>query len=106
MDIALVGVAVLITLDPTNNTCEEARLALATAAPTPIRAKEAEAVLTGKKLDKEVIELAAETASKVASPRTSWRATEDYRRDMIRVLTRRLIQQALDKIHNFRGRLP
>ena len=98
MEIAMIGVAALITLRPGDNTCEEARLALATAAPTPIRCKEAEQGLTGKKLDKETIESAAETASGEASPRTSWRSTEAYRRDMIRVLTRRAIQGAIDKI--------
>lgn len=98
MEIALIGVASLITLVPGNNTCEEARLALATAAPTPIRCKEAEKVLTGRKLDREAIESAAETASREASPRTSWRSTEEYRRDMIRALTRRAIQRAIDKI--------
>ena len=98
MEIAMIGVAALITLRPGDNTCEEARLALATAAPTPIRCKEAEQALTGKKLDKETIESAAETASREASPRTSWRSTEAYRRDMIRVLTRRAIQGAIDKI--------
>jgi carbon-monoxide dehydrogenase medium subunit len=98
MEIAMIGVAALITLRPRDNTCEEAKLALATAAPTPIRCKEAEQVLTGKKLDKETIESAAEAASREASPRTSWRSTEAYRRDMIRVLTRRAIQGAMDKI--------
>lgn len=98
MEIAMIGVAALITLRPGDNTCEEARLALATAAPTPIRSKEAERGLTGKKLDKKAIESAAETASREASPRTSWRSTEEYRRDMIRVLTRRAIQGSIDKI--------
>jgi CO/xanthine dehydrogenase FAD-binding subunit len=98
MEIAMIGVAALITLEEENNTCKAARLALATAAPTPMRSKEAEKVLTGKKLAREIIDLAAETASNEASPRTSWRTTEEYRRDLIRVLTRRAIQRALDKL--------
>ena len=98
MEIAMIGVAALITLDPASHTCKEARLGLATAAPTPIRAKEAEGVLTGKKLDDELIESAAVTASREASPRTSWRSTEEYRRELIRVLTRRAIQKSLQKI--------
>jgi carbon-monoxide dehydrogenase medium subunit len=98
MEIAMIGVAALITLGDGNNTCKAARLAFATAAPTPIRSKEAEKVLTGKKLIGEIIDLAAETASSEASPRTSWRATEEYRRDLIRALTRRAIQKALDKL--------
>jgi len=98
MDIAVVGVAALITLDPRNNTCEEARLGLGAVAPTPIRAKQAEGVLKGKKLNEEVIELAAKTASNEASPLTDIRASDRYRRYMIQVLTRRAIRQALNKI--------
>ena len=98
MDIAVVGVAALIILEPGNNTCKEARLALGAVAPTPIRAREAEGVLGGKNLDEEIIESAAETASKEASPVTDIRASEEYRRDMVRVLTRQAIQQALQRI--------
>lgn len=94
----MIGVAALITLENGNNTCKTARLAFATAAPTPIRAKEAEKILNGKKLIQETIDQAAESASREASPRTSWRTTEEYRRDLIRVLTRRAIKKALDKL--------
>jgi carbon-monoxide dehydrogenase medium subunit len=73
-------------------------LALATAAPTPIRAKEAEKMLIGKTLDTDIIGEAAQTAAKEASPRTSWRTTEEYRRDLIPVLGRRAIRTALNKI--------
>jgi carbon-monoxide dehydrogenase medium subunit len=98
MDLAVVGVAGVISLESKNGTCEEAKLALGAVAPTPIRAKEAEGVLIGKKLDEAVIQLAAETASREASPISDIRASEEYRRSMIRVLTRRAIQQALNKI--------
>jgi carbon-monoxide dehydrogenase medium subunit len=100
MEIAIISVAAHITLDSGNKTCEEARLALGTAAPTPIRTKEAEKIMEGKSLDQENIDLAAEAASREASPRTSWRSTEEYRRDMIRVLSCRAIQRAIDRIIN------
>ena len=98
MEIAMIGVAALITLKNGNNTCKAARLAFATAAPTPIRSKEAEKVLNGKELSEALIDQAAETASHEASPRTSWRTTEEYRRGLIHVLTRRAIKKALDKL--------
>jgi len=98
MEIAMIGVAALLTVEPEENRCIDAKLALATAAPTPIRAKEAEKKLTGKKLDPDIIEEAAQMASKEASPRTSWRTTEEYRRDLIPVLVRRAIRTALNKI--------
>lgn len=98
MDIAVVGVAALITLDHGNNTCEEAKLGLGAVAPTPIRAKQAEGMLKGKTLNEKVIELAAEAASNEASPLTDIRASDRYRRYVIRALTRRAIQQAIHKI--------
>ena len=98
MEIAMIGVAALMTMEPEDNRCIDAKLALATAAPTPFRAKEAESMLRGKKLDADTIMAAAQKASQEASPRTSWRTTEEYRRDLIPVLTRRAIQAALNKI--------
>ena len=100
MEIAMIGVAALITLEPQDMVCREARLAFATAAPTPIRAKEAEKALVGKRLDPDVIDSAAQTAVGEASPRTSWRTTEEYRRHLIPVLTRRAIESAIKQIRN------
>ena len=98
MEIAMIGVAALLTLEKNEKRCVDAKLAFASAAPTPIRAREAEKKLMGKKLDSDVIEAAAQKASEETSPRTSWRTTEEYRRDLIPVLTRRAIQSALDNI--------
>jgi len=98
MEIAMIGVAALITLEPDKVRCKEARLALATAAPTPIRAREAEKVLAGKAPDHEVIASAAQTALEACSPRTSWRTTAEYRRDLIPVLVKRAIRAALNKL--------
>ena len=98
MEIAMIGVAALLTLEKKDKRCVDAKLAFASAAPTPIRAREAEKKLIGKKLDSDVIEAAAQKASAETSPRTSWRTTEEYRRDLIPVLTSRAIQTALDNI--------
>jgi CO/xanthine dehydrogenase FAD-binding subunit len=98
MEIAMIGVAAFLTIEKKDKHCIDAKLAFASAAPTPIRAREAETKLMGKKLDTDVIEAAAQKASEETSPRTSWRTTEEYRRDLIPVLTRRAIQTALDKI--------
>lgn len=98
MEIAMIGVAALLTIEPKENQCIDLKLAFATAAPTPIRTKEAEKKLIGNKLDANIIETAAQMASEEASPRTSWRTTEEYRRDLIPVLTRRAIQTAWSRI--------
>jgi carbon-monoxide dehydrogenase medium subunit len=100
MEITMIGVAALLTIDPADNRCTEARLALATAAPTPIRAKEAEKVLKGKKLDQDLIASAASTALGECSPRSSWRTTEEYRRELIPVLVKRAVHGALRRLNS------
>jgi len=97
MDIAVVGVAAVLAFGPTEGICAEARLALGAVSPTPMRAKKAEKGLMGKKIDDGVMELAAKTASEEASPLSDIRASQDYRRGMVRVLTRRAIERAVDK---------
>ena len=97
MDIAVAGVAAVLSLDSGDGVCAEARLALGAVAPIPMRAGKAEKALTGRKIDLEVMELAAKTASEEASPITDIRASEAYRRAMVRVLTLRAIKQAYEK---------
>ncbi len=96
VDITTLGVSVLVTMAE-DNTFADARIALATAAPTPMRAERAETVLIGKTIEDSVIEQAAQTASEEARPRTSMRSTAEYRREMVKVLTRRAIKQALEQ---------
>ncbi len=93
-DIAKVNVAVVITA--TSNTCEDARIALGSVAPTAIRAKKAEGILKGKKLDQKIVEQAAEAAAEEASPITDIRSTAEYRKKTTKVLARRAIQKAVE----------
>jgi carbon-monoxide dehydrogenase medium subunit len=97
MDIAVVGVAALLAFNSKDGVCAEAKLALGAVAPTPMRAKKAENRLIDKKIDEKIIGLAAEAASEEASPVTDIRASTDYRRAMVRVLTRRAIEHAVDQ---------
>ena len=70
-------------------------LALGAVAPTPIRARKAEATLRGKKLDDNIIEKAAQTAAGEARPIDDHRASAEYHRDMVEVLVKRAIKQAI-----------
>jgi CO/xanthine dehydrogenase FAD-binding subunit len=92
MDLSIVGVAVLVALD--GGICREARICLGTAGPTPMRAAGAEETLKGKHLDEALVEEAAEAASRECQPRSSPRASAEYRREMVRVLTQRALRQA------------
>jgi carbon-monoxide dehydrogenase medium subunit len=93
LDLAIVGVAVVII--PQDGICKDIRIALGAVAPTPIRARKAEAVLKGQKLDDNIIEKAARTAAGEARPIDDHRASAEYRRDMVEVLVRRAIKQAI-----------
>ncbi len=92
MELATVGVAVSLTLDGDVN------IVLGAVAPTPIRARQAEALLRGKALNDNLIAQAAEAAQSEARPISNVRASAGYRRDMVRVLARRALEQALDSI--------
>lgn len=95
MDIALVNCAVFVRLDEDDpDRIAEARIALGAVGPTPIRAASAEARLAGARLDEHVVDEAGDRAASDARPIDDVRASADYRREMVRVLTRRAIRDA------------
>ena len=92
LDIAVAGVAVLLELSKEGKV-KTGRIALAAVAPVPLRSYQAEAVLKGRVLTTETIESAAEVAATEASPITDIRGTAEYRRELVKVLTRRALQR-------------
>ena len=95
MDLALVGVATVITLE--DGACKDAKIVLGAVAPTPIRASKAEKVLKGKVLGDGLIAQAAKEAAGEARPISDIRSSLEYRREMVEVLTRRAVKQAWDR---------
>lgn len=95
-DISIVGAGARLTLD-SDGAVAEARISLASVAPTPLRMFEAENMLVGSKLDAEGIEKAAEICSNQVSPITDQRATREYRIEMVRVWVRHALEQALER---------
>ena len=95
LDIAVVGVASQLTL--TDGVCGTARIALASVAPTPVRALAAEQALIGQPITPALIERAAELAVEAASPISDQRGSAEYRRHLVRVLTRRTLTTALER---------
>jgi carbon-monoxide dehydrogenase medium subunit len=85
MDLAFVGVAVLIELDEGDRICK-ARIALGAVAPTPIRAPSAEKRLEGRILSLEAARESGELAAQSCIPISDLRASADYRREMVREL--------------------
>jgi carbon-monoxide dehydrogenase medium subunit len=122
LDLPILGVAVLISLDKATVTCsdllctsspisavlhrleqdellcKEIRIALGVAAPTPMRARKAETLLRGKKISDELLEEVSEAAAKEAQPRDSIRGESWYRRDMIRVLVKRMTMKSIERV--------
>lgn len=97
VDLATVGVGCFLTLDGSGDTCKDIRIVLGAVAPTPLRAKEAEALLRGKSLSDDILDKAAAAAMEASKPITDIRSTADYRRKMVGVLTRRAVRQAWEK---------
>jgi len=93
LDIAVVGVASQVTI--ADGVCAKARISLAAVAPTPVRATTAEAALEGKPLTPELIERAADLAAQAAKPISDQRGSADFRRHLVRILTRRTLTTAL-----------
>ena len=93
MDLAIVGVAIQILADC--GTCNEIRIALGAVSPTPMRAKKAENFLKGQGLTPDLIGKTAEIAGTECSPITDHRASKEYRCEMVKVLTKRAINEAI-----------
>jgi len=98
-ELAIVGVAALITLNPRDGLCENARLILGACGPTPLRMKNAESILLGKRMEESLFERAAEIAAGEAQPNpgVSVRASAPYRREMVRVWSRYALEKAWQK---------
>ncbi|MBL7124817.1 MAG: xanthine dehydrogenase family protein subunit M [Dehalococcoidales bacterium] len=94
-DLATVGVAVSITLGSSEGICQDVRIALGAAASTPVRAKQAEAVLRGKKITDNLLREAGQIASTEAEPISDIYASEEYRRELVKVLVKRVSREAL-----------
>jgi len=122
LDLPILGVSVLLSLDKDKVTCsdmlctaspissilhrmeedeivcKEVRIGLGVAAPTPMRAVKAEALLRGKKLSDELLEEVANTASQEGQPRDTLRGEAWYRKDMIRVLVKRMAMKSIERV--------
>lgn len=97
MELATVGVAVRLSLDAQGRVADAA-IVLAAVAPTPVRASRAEELLKQQTPGTELFAEAARAAAADCRPISDVRASADYRREMVRVLTERALQQAFREI--------
>ena len=98
MDIAVAGVGSLIEVDPSSKVVTKARIALASVAPTPVRAYAAEEYLEGIVIDEATISKTADLAVQAAVPITDVRGSAEYRKELIRVLTNRTLTICMERL--------
>jgi len=96
-DMGIVGVAVKVTLDD-DGTSQDVKICLGNASRTPTRAKKAEELVLGKKYDEKLFAEAGKVASSECEPVSDIHASEEFRRHLVAVLTKRMLQAAFKAI--------
>jgi len=102
LEISMVNVATLLTLESPDGPIVDARIALGAVAPTPVRAYEAEQLLIGEQPSEELFRRAGEVGVGLCSPITDHRGTMEYRCMMIEVLTKRALLSALEQARSWK----
>jgi aerobic carbon-monoxide dehydrogenase medium subunit len=97
MELPILGISVLVSLAEDMQTCVEAKIGLGVMAPTPMRAKKAEALLKEKKLSDDILEKAGKVAASESKPRDTFRGEAWYRREMVEVLIPRIARVAIER---------
>lgn len=97
MDIAVAGVGSVVVLGA-KGVCRDARIALASVAPVPMRAHGAEERLRGRPLDAEAVREASALAAAECKPISDVRGSADYRRHLVNVLTQRTLRACLKQL--------
>lgn len=97
MDIAVAGVGAWVQLNESGEAIEEARIALAAVAPTPVFAADTSQWLSGQAATEQTCVEAGERAKQQASPIDDMRGPAEYRTHLIGVLTKRVLAGAIER---------
>jgi len=89
--------AVAVQLELAGAAIKHIRIGLTNVSPIPQRAKAAEAALTGKQPTDDVLEAAGRAAAAECNPSADLRGQVDYKRDLVRVLTKRAVRRAIQR---------
>jgi carbon-monoxide dehydrogenase medium subunit len=92
--LAVVGVAASVIANGAN--VIQARIVLGAVAPTPLRARQAEQLLVGNAVTETLLEEVGRNAANECKPISDIRGSEEYRRDMVRIFTKRALRKALN----------
>jgi carbon-monoxide dehydrogenase medium subunit len=95
-DMALVGVATFVVLDSKDRKlCQDVRIVMGSVGPRPMRSTKAEDLMRGQKVDDRVMEKVAKAASEDAEPISDIHGSEEYKKEMVKVLVRRTLKEAI-----------
>lgn len=97
LDIATIGCSVNVVLSPDKKTLQRVRIGYGVAGPVPMRARSAEDALKGKPVSEETLDLIATAVQDDVHPRTSWRASEGFRRQIIGETAKRGLKAAIER---------
>jgi aerobic carbon-monoxide dehydrogenase medium subunit len=100
-DYAVAAVAVQLQL--AGGVVGAVRIGLTNVGPVPARAQNAEAALAGKVATDDVVEAAGRAAAAECDPSADLRGEVDYKRDMVRVLTKRAMRRAIERAQGARS---
>jgi len=95
--LAVVGVAAAVTMD--GDMVRDARICLGAVYKTPTRAVQAEQVIVGKRWTDDLLEQAGRKAVGCCLPISDIRGSAEYRRDLVRIFTRRALKRAITQGH-------
>ena len=95
MDIATLGCSVTCKLNADKDTIEDVRLAFGVAAPIPMRCPKAEEAIKGMKISDEMFNIFGDLALTEVSPRSSWRASKDFRLQLVCELSKRALKESI-----------
>jgi 4-hydroxybenzoyl-CoA reductase subunit beta len=94
IDYPLAGVAAMVKKSGPRGVVEDARVAITGVNPAPLLVKEAVHALIGRPVNETTAAAVGELAARVAKPLTTSALTPEYRRDMVRVYTKRAVLAA------------
>ena len=97
MDIATLGCSVTCKLNAEKDTIEDVHLAYGVAGPIPMRCPKAEEAIKGMKISHEMFHIFGETAKTEVNPRSSWRASKDFRLQLVYELCQRALKEAIKR---------
>ena len=96
MDVDVAGCATVVKLSSDKKKIEDVRIAFGVMGPFPARAEEAENIIKGKEISREIISEFADNAVKNLTPRTGFRASAEFRNHISHVMAKRTLIEAIE----------